>query len=263
MTRFSVVTPTFQRRQVVRRSIDSALTFARAVGDTELVVVDDGSNDGTLKEIREAYSDEINRGLIVLLRRPLNGGVTAAKNDGARAASGEWVIFLDSDDRLLPAAAEVIPTFAVRNATAPALFFRCVDEKGHLVGAPAAESTLDLAALLTPGIPGECLPVVARKAILAHPYDEDLRGFEHLAYLRMVRVLGPAVLSDAVLRSYSTAGSDRLSTLTGRLRRARLMTRGFVRMLREFGHILPLRRRLALGVRAVVYAIAAIFGSGL
>ena len=113
MTRFSVVTPTFQRRQVVRRSIDSALTFARAVGDTELVVVDDASNDGTLEEIREAYSDEIDQGLIVLLRRPLNGGVTAAKNDGARVASGEWVIFLDSDDRLLPAAAEAIPTFAI------------------------------------------------------------------------------------------------------------------------------------------------------
>jgi glycosyltransferase involved in cell wall biosynthesis len=260
MTRFSVVIPTFQRGQVVSRSIDSALAFARVVGGTEVVVIDDASSDGTTEKIREVYSDEINQGLIVLLRRPQNGGVTAAKNDGARTASGEWVIFLDSDDQLLPTAA-VIPIFAGRYATAPILFFRCEDEKGQLVGAPAAESALDLAALLIHGIPGECLPVVARKAILAHPYDEDLRGFELLAYLRMVQVHGPAVLSDAVLRSYATTSSDRLSTLAGRVRRARLMARGFGRTLREFGHLLPLRRRLALGVRAVAYAAtAAIFG---
>src|SRR5262245_57966109 len=119
MTLFSVVTPTFQRRQAVCRSIESAVTFARTVGDSEVVVVDDASSDGTVEEIRAVYSDEIDQGLIVLLRRAQNGGVTAAKNDGARAARGEWVIFLDSDDRLLPAAAEVIPIFAVRYATAP------------------------------------------------------------------------------------------------------------------------------------------------
>jgi glycosyltransferase involved in cell wall biosynthesis len=260
MTRFSVIIPTFRRRQAVRRAVESALMFARAVGDTELVIVDDASNDGTFEDLTEIYAAEIKRGVIVTLRRPLNGGVTVAKNDGIRAARGDRLIFLDSDDQLLPAAAEAIPPFVARHPTAPVLFFRCEDEDGRLVGPPVAECTIDLRALLMNATPGECLPVVVRSAALAYPYDEDLRGFEYLAYLRMVEAFGPVHLSDAVVRRYATTGADRLSSLAGRLRRAGLIARGFLRMLREFGHLAPPRRRFSLGVRVVVYGLLAPLG---
>jgi glycosyltransferase involved in cell wall biosynthesis len=260
VTRFSVVTPTFQRRQLVRGAIESALAFARAAGDTELVVVDDASSDGTFEDLRETYRNEIGQGLIVLLRRTQNGGVTAAKNEGARAARGQWIIFLDSDDRLLPAANNAIPAFAARYTAAPVLFFRCEDESGRLVGPAAAECELDLAHLLRSGTPGECLPVVARSAILAHPYDEDLRAFEILAYLRIAWALGPAALSDAVARRFVTSGPDRISLLAARLRRAERMARGFRRILREFGNLMPLRQRLALWARVIVYGLVARLG---
>jgi len=257
MTRFSIVIPTFQRRHLVRRAIESALMFAREVGDTEVVIVDDASNDGTFEELTDAYRGEIERGLIVLHRRPQNGGEAVAKNEGARAARGEWVIFLDSDDHLLPVAAGAIPGFAARHAAAPVLFFRCEDESGCLIGPAAAECTLDLSALLINGTPGECLPVVARSAILAYPYDEDIPAFTILAFLRMVRAYGPAALSDAIARSYVTSGSDRISTLAARLRRAERMARGFGRILGEFGYLMPSRQRMALRARVIIYGLFA------
>ena len=44
---FSIIIPTFKRRQVLAQSIDSSIAFAHAVGETEVVVVDDASPDGT------------------------------------------------------------------------------------------------------------------------------------------------------------------------------------------------------------------------
>jgi glycosyltransferase involved in cell wall biosynthesis len=258
--RFSIVTPTFQRRQLVRRAIESALAFTRTVDGSELVVVDDASTDGTFEELSTAYRREIDRGLMVLVRRPLNGGVAAAKNEGVRAAGGEWVVFLDSDDRLLPAATNAIPALAARYPAAPILFFRCENENGHLIGPPVTECALDLSGLLANGTPGECLPVAARSAILAFPYDEDLPAFEILAYLRMVQALGPAAVSVAIARSYATSGADRITTLAARLRRAERMALGFSRFLSEFDHELPLRQRFALRARVFVYGSVARLG---
>ena len=57
--RFSIVITTFQRRHIVCRAIDSALAFAAARGgDTEVIVVDDASMDGTSGMIRSTYAEE-------------------------------------------------------------------------------------------------------------------------------------------------------------------------------------------------------------
>jgi glycosyltransferase involved in cell wall biosynthesis len=267
MMRFSIVTPTFQRRHIVRASIDTALAFARATSDAEVIVVDDASSDGTVEVIRAAYPREIESGQLVVLQRLTNGGAAAAKNDGAQIARGDWLIFLDSDDQLLPIASQVIAAFAAQYKTAPVLFFRCEDETGNLVGPAAPAARLDLDTLLRRwlpggGLPGECLAVVSRAAFLAHPYDEDLRGFEPLAYLRMVQCHGPALLSEAAVRRYDTTGADRLSTLSGRLRRADQLARGFARMRAEFGSKLGLQQQAALVLRIVCYRMAAIIGFG-
>jgi hypothetical protein len=88
----SVIVPTYQRRERVQRAIASVL--AQSHRDFELIVIDDGSDDGT------------NRALAPLGERiryhwQPNRGVAAARNAGLRLARGSIVAFLDSDNRWL------------------------------------------------------------------------------------------------------------------------------------------------------------------
>ena len=89
----SVVVPTFDRREVLPRALDSVV--AQTYGDWELIVVDDGSIDGTAEMVEQDYPD-------VHLVVQENRGVSAARNAGIAAAQGEWIAFLDSDDAWLP-----------------------------------------------------------------------------------------------------------------------------------------------------------------
>ncbi len=89
----SVIIPTYNRHRWVTKAIDSAL--AQTVGDREIIVVDDGSTDGTAETLVQ-YKRRIR-----MVRRP-NGGPAAARNYGTMIALGEWVCFLDSDDEWDP-----------------------------------------------------------------------------------------------------------------------------------------------------------------
>lgn len=113
MPLFSTIIPVYNRADLVRKAIDSVL--AQTVTDNEIIVVDDGSTDDTPR-VLDSYGGRIQ----VLLQ--LNRGVASARNLGVRHASGEYVIFLDSDDLWFPWTLEVYrnlldrpgrPTFVV------------------------------------------------------------------------------------------------------------------------------------------------------
>lgn len=90
----SVVMPCFNTRDCVADAIDSALGQRNV--PVEVVVIDDGSSDGTVPFVRETYGrDERVR----LFEMPVNGGPSAARNLGFRQARGAWTALLDSDDR--------------------------------------------------------------------------------------------------------------------------------------------------------------------
>ena len=254
--RFSIVTPTFDRRTVLPRALNSALEFVRIVGDGEVVVVDDASHDGTVDMVRREYAAEIEGGLLKLVERKINGGSTAAKSDGAKHASGNWVIFLDSDDELLAEAAKLIPDFINAHSDAKLFFFRCVDQNNQLIGLPRPPSRLSFVELLNGGAPGECLVVASRSAFLEHPSDNDPLAYEIMALLRVTRVHGYAMLSHSVARRYHKEGSDRLTSRLGNLRRARKHVDGFERMIREFGTMMTPRHRRKLLIRIFCYRAA-------
>lgn len=94
----SAVIPTYNRRTQVLRAIDSV--FAQTIPVDEVIVVDDGSTDGTCQAILGQY------GARVTLIRQENLGVSAARNKAVEYARGSWVAFLDSDDVWHPAKIE-------------------------------------------------------------------------------------------------------------------------------------------------------------
>lgn len=93
---FSVVIPTFNRLDTIAEAIISVTEQAAA--DTEIVVVDDGSTDGTFEQLAPHISP-----VFRVIRQP-NAGAAAARNTGIAHARGEYIVWLDSDDVLLPGA---------------------------------------------------------------------------------------------------------------------------------------------------------------
>ena len=89
----SIVIPTYNRSEFLKESIASVLD--QTCRDFELIIVDDGSTDNTL-EILSAYKNSI----VTIAGK--HEGPSAARNRGIRAASGEFIAFLDSDDLWMP-----------------------------------------------------------------------------------------------------------------------------------------------------------------
>jgi glycosyltransferase involved in cell wall biosynthesis len=93
MPLFSVIIPSYNRAELIGRTIDSVLSTAGA--DLEVIVVDDGSTDTTL-DVLARYGPKIR------ILRQENRGPGAARNRGLREAIGDYVAFLDSDDIWFP-----------------------------------------------------------------------------------------------------------------------------------------------------------------
>lgn len=91
----SVIMPSWNRRSVIKKSIDSVLK--QSYKKFELIISDDGSTDGTIDFIKENYSDLIISGKIKLLQNE-HHGVSYARNSGLYQAKGQVIAYLDSDN---------------------------------------------------------------------------------------------------------------------------------------------------------------------
>lgn len=119
----TVVIPTRDRPEMVRRAVDSAL--AQTVPNIEVVVVDDAS---------ATPLDAIADPRVRVIWRNRSGGLCAARNEGMELARGEWIVFLDDDDELFPDMLEVSLAAADASDLPPPVAViscaRVVDETG-------------------------------------------------------------------------------------------------------------------------------------
>jgi glycosyltransferase involved in cell wall biosynthesis len=94
MIKVSVVIPTYNRRELLKKAIASV--YAQTCQDFEVIVVDDGSTDGT------PLDHVTPRDKMIFLPLPHTGLPARARNEGIAHASGEYIAFLDSDDMWTP-----------------------------------------------------------------------------------------------------------------------------------------------------------------
>ena len=104
--KISVIIPTFNRKYVLHRAIESVANQTRP--PIEIIVVDDGSTDGTedwlansFPSVKYIYQD--------------NKGVSSARNIGIEVSKGSWVSFLDSDDEWMPTKLEEQESYILEN----------------------------------------------------------------------------------------------------------------------------------------------------
>ncbi|MFH0789293.1 MAG: glycosyltransferase [Pseudomonadota bacterium] len=105
----SVIIPTYNRASFLLEAVDSV--FKQTCSDFELIVIDDGSIDGTAEALKKHHPR-------LIYHYQTNQGVSAARNQGLRMARGKWISFLDSDDLWLPKKLETQLHFFSQNPPA-------------------------------------------------------------------------------------------------------------------------------------------------
>lgn len=182
----SVVIPAYNAETWVGGAITSVLEQDRR--PHEVVVVDDGSTDATSQVVAD-FGDRVR------IIRHENRGLGAARNSGARCASGRAVLFLDADDLLLPnglavldEALEEFPSAGVINPG-----FELEDPQGSIsrptswVRAPRRFSRRSLPRVIYAN-PLLANSLVRKEVVDAYPYDETLPACEDLdLWLRLLR----------------------------------------------------------------------------
>jgi glycosyltransferase involved in cell wall biosynthesis len=170
----SIVITTYNRAGLVGQAIDSAL--AQTWIDREILVVDDGSTDGTEAVIR-GY------GARVTYVRKENGGEASARNHGIREASGGWVAFLDSDDAWEPDALTTLMAAARKNPEAGLVAMRARamladgTPTGRTHGKRSKGPLFTTGSLLWGDSGGVLMPMVRRDLLLEEGgFDETLRS---------------------------------------------------------------------------------------
>lgn len=231
----TVVMPAYNAAAYVRRAIDSVL--AQTWVDRELLVVDDGSSDGTL-DVLAGYGNRLR------VITQANAGPAAARNRGLLEARGRYVAFLDADDWWLPtklerqvALLDARPdvgfcSTATRVETvggAPASNWPCADAEGPL---------LETLFMRSAAVSGSTSGVLARRELLLEVggFDESLRGFEDPdLWIRLAARSGYACIPEVLTVVVRTPGS--VSSDLPRMRAATLAS------FRKNRALLPPQRR--------------------
>jgi glycosyltransferase involved in cell wall biosynthesis len=236
----SVVIPAYNRAHCLPRAVESALS--QAAVDVEVLIVDDGSTDATRQMVMDRYGREPR----VRYFHQANRGVAAARNLGLRQAGGEFIAFLDSDDRWLPGklALQVRCLEVVPQAGMVWTDMAAVDEQGRRIHDrylremyhayrrfPTPGDLFAAETVLTDTAPGihvysgeifsqmvlgnlvhtSTVLLTRERASKAGTFREDLRtGEDYGFHLRVCRE-GVVAFADAVTVEYTVGAADALT----------------------------------------------------
>lgn len=90
MTRLSIIILTWNQRDVLHRCLDSLMPAIEGISH-EVIVVDNGSTDGTLQFLKQLFPQ------VIVIANAKNRGVAAARNQGIKASKGQYILILDND----------------------------------------------------------------------------------------------------------------------------------------------------------------------
>ncbi|MGA1467056.1 MAG: glycosyltransferase family 2 protein [Phycisphaerales bacterium] len=213
--RCSVVLIVFNGEQFLSEAIESVLS--QTIEDWELLVVDDGSADGS-RSIAESFAAVDSRVRVIAHPGGANRGMSATRNLGLREARGEWVALLDHDDRFEPMKLEVMLELLEAHPAAAAAIGPNLRWHSWREAAPEPDTVQSLGdgasgLLDPPGLLPSFLvraaatplgPVVRRRVALAiGGFEESFRGmYEDQVFLARLMLRQPIVVSDAVLHRY-------------------------------------------------------------
>jgi len=202
----SIITPTYNRASVLERCIKSVLI--QRSDDYEHVIIDDGSTDDTATVINE-YKEVSNK--IVSVNYKDNRGVNYARNRGIENATGTFLLFLDSDDRLKEGALKIAIDKIRENPNVSHFVFKVSDRSSDST-LPASGTFFTYRQWLERKISGDFTHVVKTSVMKKYKFFEEFSGYESLNMLRVYRETSPQLFVDQVVCDRTRNNQDSLSS---------------------------------------------------
>ena len=183
--KYSVITPVWNRQDCVIRCLESVTAQLSSDYELEHIVVDDGSTDSTLALLNEYADGHPN---LTVIPFPDNRGTNAARNAAVAAATGDFIIPLDSDDWFRPQGLSVIhslilfrPGFSIYM-----LAYEEMREIYDRVGLSDG-TVISFADKLAGRYSADFNHVIRREIMKQYPFEESVRIYESVFYLRFYR----------------------------------------------------------------------------
>lgn len=179
----SIIMPVYNSEDYLEASIQSVLN--QSYKNWELIIIDDGSTDASLEIIQKI---QLERSEIRLLINSENMGISATRNKGIEAARGEFIAFLDSDDRWQPKKLEKQIAFMKKEA----INFSCTsyfvsDESGKIIGERNfIDKEVDYKELLKTNSIG-CLTVMVKTDLIKQYKMPKLKHEDYATWLSILR----------------------------------------------------------------------------
>ena len=205
----------------MKRSLQSVLT--QDFRDFEVVVVDDGSTDHSAEIVRSISDPRLR------LISQENGGPSKARNTGVREAKGEWILFLDADDELLPGALKHFHELTLKHAGMDMFLGEVLMNNGQSKWVHTTYQEGELRNIFRAYALGRVMPcsgstMYSRTVCERHLYDERIRRYEDLHCLfrkykdgRLWLTHQPVAMVNCEFAAASTARKDIREDFMGHL----------------------------------------------
>ena len=189
MSKVSIIIPAYNAETTIKRTIESVQRQTYA--DYELIVINDGSTDGTSKIVRQIIDPRIK------LFSYENGGLPVARNRGIERAKGEYIAFLDADDLWTPDKLEKQLAVLEANPEAGVVYSQtyCIDRQENLLyycDPIHFEGNVLKELLLTNFLHNGSNPLIRQRAIeTVGKFDSNLKSSEDWDYYLRLAALYP------------------------------------------------------------------------
>ena len=240
---FSFIIPSYKRADIICEALESIRLEQKQTGfNLEVLVADDGSEDNT-KTVIEEWTNRHTIDWVHYDYLPVRKGVCAARNNGVERAKGDFLVFLDSDDQLLPGSLVHIK-HRFEKTVELGIYYGAIKMKsgalGYLPEESFQERLLSFETFISLRGKGEYLHVCRRSIVedATMRFRDDVNGFESILWMRALLKGAKLWIDPRPVRLYDDLRIDRLCHPLNLARDTSRLAHGFRVYFEEFGPII-------------------------
>lgn len=245
---FSFIIPSHNRADIICEALESIRLEQEGTGfSVEALVIDDGSQDDTQTVINQ-WCKQKHIHWLHYQRLETKAGAGVARNRGLDRAKGDILVFLDSDDQMLPGSLLHLKEHFENHADMGLYFGAILKKSGSLGQLPPAtfqSRLLDFEQFAKLCGVGEYLPICRRSALHGNQgsaqadqllrFREDINGFESILWMRMLHQGAKLWIDPRPVRLYDDLRLDRLCHPDNLAKDSERLASGFLLLFKEFG----------------------------